>query len=441
MAKDNAANAARALGEAVLSNGGVTGLVSKFPLDTIPTALPSLDAGATAPLGSVTADDHACSAALAVRREPWYELLIIGNGFDLECGLPSGFGDFIKAREDCFAEAKRSGTDGEYTKTIWDHILAESGDANWCDVEGAVAEWVTPKDPRREPKTPLSLEYRGMPFGDALFILQELGKRRGNYPYDPKKPAQRVARRVYEHFQCRREPWTKERLLTLMRDDLRILECDFSKYLKRAIEETPDYSEKSQMLMHELLYYGLPNKDAHEIKASVLSFNYTRPHPYPAVYGEPVCYVNIHGKLGGEIVFGVDGTGHMDDLDALPFTKTYRLMALDVPNACSIVRGGAAGIGIGATDVIKFYGHSLGEADYSYFQAIFDTVGLYEGRTKLVFFTKPYGDKSEDEVRREMMGKVIALLNAYGCTLDNNDHGKNLIHKLLIEGRLQIKIL
>lgn len=98
-------------------------------------------------------------------------------------------------------------------------------------------------------------------------------------------------------------------------------------------------------------------------------------------------------------------------------------------------------MGIGATNLIKFYGHSLGEADYSYFQAISDTVSLYEGRTKLVFFTKPYGDKSEDEVRYEMMGKVIALLNAYGGTLDNKDHGKNLIHKLLIEGRLQIKIL
>lgn len=36
------------------------------------------------------------------------------------------------------------------------------------------------------------------------------------------------------------------------------------------------------------------------------------------------------------------------------------------------------------------------------------------------------------------MGKAIKLLNSYGETPDNKDHGKNLIHKLLIEGRLSI---
>ena len=40
---------------------------------------------------------------------------------------------------------------------------------------------------------------------------------------------------------------------------------------------------------------------------------------------------------------------------------------------------------------IKFYGHSLGEADYSYFQAIFDSVKLYEGDTRLVFYFRPQG--------------------------------------------------
>lgn len=440
MSKDNATSVTCALGEVASSNAGGFDLVSRLRPDKIPSALPPLDA-ATAPLGSARPDSHARLASLAVRREPWHQLVVIGNGFDLECDLPSGFGDFIKARKDCFAKAKGSGADGEFTETLWDFILAESSDANWCDVEGAIAEWVTPKDPRRESKTPLALENRGVPFGEALSVLEELSKYGNDPAYDDKKPAHNVARRVYERFQRERKPWTKERLLTLMRDDLRVLERDFSDYLRRAIEETPSYGEKSRALMHDLLGYGLPDRDSYDIKASILSFNYTSPEVIHRVDGNPVNFVNIHGKLGGEIVFGVDGTGHMADLDALPFTKTYRLMALDVSNVGSIVRGGAPGMGIGATNLIKFYGHSLGEADYSYFQAIFDTVSLYEGRTKLVFFTKPYGDKSEDEVRYEMMGKAIALLNAYGGTLDNKDHGKNLIHKLLIEGRLQIKVL
>ena len=36
-------------------------------------------------------------------------------------------------------------------------------------------------------------------------------------------------------------------------------------------------------------------------------------------------------------------------------------------------------------DVIKFYDHSLGTADYSYFQAIFDQIDLY-GETQLSIF-------------------------------------------------------
>ena len=31
-------------------------------------------------------------------RPNWHQLIIVGNGFDLECGLPSGFSDYINAR-------------------------------------------------------------------------------------------------------------------------------------------------------------------------------------------------------------------------------------------------------------------------------------------------------------------------------------------------------
>lgn len=40
-----------------------------------------------------------------------------------------------------------------------------------------------------------------------------------------------------------------------------------------------------------------------------------------------------------------------------------------------------------------------------------------------------------------MNHKVAGLLSTYGSTLDNKDHGKNLMHKLLIEGRLSVKTI
>ena len=39
------------------------------------------------------------------------------------------------------------------------------------------------------------------------------------------------------------------------------------------------------------------------------------------------------------------------------------------------------------------------------------------------------------------MDGVIKLLTKYGETLDNADHGKNLVHKLLLEGRLAVKLI
>lgn len=96
--------------------------------------------------------------------------------------------------------------------------------------------------------------------------------------------------------------------------------------------------------------------------------------------------------------------------------------------------------------MIKFYGHSLAQADYAYFQAIFDGVDLYESQTKLIFFYRPWKKAdgvrvSVAEARTDMNRKVANLLSTYGSTLDNKDHGKNLMHKLLIEGRLNVRTI
>lgn len=92
-----------------------------------------------------------------------------------------------------------------------------------------------------------------------------------------------------------------------------------------------------------------------------------------------------------------------------------------------------------------FFGHSLGGADHSYFQSLFDIVGLYEGSTKLIFYYFPYrltnGEEvSESQARNEMMIKVLKLLSAYRKSLENEYHGNNLVHKLMLEDRIADRI-
>lgn len=86
------------------------------------------------------------------------------------------------------------------------------------------------------------------------------------------------------------------------------------------------------------------------------------------------------------------------------------------------------------TGFIKFYGHSLASADHSYFQSIFDMASLYSSRVRLLFF---YGDYSVT-ARAGTYQRVLNLLSAYGETMDNEDHGKSLIHKPILKGRLSI---
>lgn len=79
---------------------------------------------------------------------------------------------------------------------------------------------------------------------------------------------------------------------------------------------------------------------------------------------------------------------------------------------------------------IKFYGHSLSEADYSYFQSIFDYYDLYGNNNVSLIFYYSNEFEQNDEIYR--------LINSYGRTLMNQEQGKNLIHKLLLENRLKI---
>jgi hypothetical protein len=182
--------------------------------------------------------------------------------------------------------------------------------------------------------------------------------------------------------------------------------------------------------------------------------------------------VNIHGGVDtGSAIFGIDALDdaganlpsfnwqsgedeligdRMQNPHAVLFTKTYRLLNMGVPSGINeLIHTASKYSDQPPTAAIKFYGHSLGKADESYFNAIFDGVDLYSSHTKLIFYYSVYQDTTgKDDVeiqridqndRREMCLKVTRLINTYGTTMDNKAHGANLLHKLLIEGRLKVK--
>ena len=395
-------------------------------------SLPKLD---VSPIYQNFPDIQSCMPDM---RPSWHQLVVIGNGFDLECKLKSSFTSFISARNRALEQEGNSESNPlGFKRNLWDVILGSMDGDHWADVEGAIARWVVPMGGEG-----ISSVFWKSSLDKTVDVLHDISRGKKS-AFDSKSIPGKVASYLSEGSPQKARQWNKEKLLELTRHDLECLEKEFSAYLAQAEKDQPDYRENARRLMCELILKSCPSEKDYDIEESVLSFNYT--HPIESLHSEEhkTSYINIHGRLGGEIVFGIDGTGRMNDPTVTPFTKTYRLLSLDVSDTRSLVHAASPHRRPkdSGTALIKFYGHSLGSADYSYFQAIFDSVHLYEGQTQLIFFYRRHDDKTSEEVRVETMSQVIKLLDAYGRTLDNKDHGKNLIHKLLIEGRLAVKEL
>ncbi len=155
----------------------------------------------------------------------------------------------------------------------------------------------------------------------------------------------------------------------------------------------------------------------------LLSFNYTVPYRFM-----DIC--NIHGSLqNGSIIFGIDYEKVISTFKIPPvrFTKSYRIIKNNFHPNFDLTK---------KYDSILFFGHGLGEADYSYFQSIFDSIDLYHSKTKLVFFWYNYTNNSDEIIYDDLISRVFTLLERYGLTFANKAHGINLLTKLQLEERI-----
>ena len=376
-------------------------------------------------------------------REGWQQLIVIGNGFDLECGLASRYSDFVNPRRAklCPPPARLKEQDKtwrdhilENRLTAWDVILEECADYLWNDVEKAIATWVVPGTP----KNPSHF--------DRLLSLLNANAKSGNDTSCRQAPGY-TGKRESEHgegsvvqFILHTHPssvgvWTEDILSEYLREQLGLFEREFMKYMKTQIDQHEEYGAKSWQLISSILRPEYPT-DGREILTTILNFNYTNPITAKP-WGLPLRAINIHGSLNDEIVFGIDGKDYLGNPLVAPFTKTYRLLGLHSGNQFTLFENVGSFLSVNASmDLIKFYGHSLADSDYSYFQAIFDEVNLYSGSTRLIFYYKNHNGTKD--ARADLTKAVARLLNEYGQTMDNSDHGKNLMHKLILEGRLSI---
>lgn len=217
------------------------------------------------------------------------------------------------------------------------------------------------------------------------------------------------------------------------------------KFLAEIIEEKPKNSSIQYTFKNEateLFRRKIISSSDIDFEPNILTFNYTNFSDFLKTEARHIHRSLSNSKQGTSIIFGIDydkleknfniKDENNDEIDTylpIEFTKSFRILKSSEKTTNIMNR---------EIDFIKFYGYGLGEADYSYFQSIFDMVDLYQGETTLIFFWSRHSKEDGDQTQIKQFNQVTKLISEYGKTFSNKDHGKNLLTKLQMEGRLKL---
>lgn len=388
------------------------------------------------------------------------QLLIIGNGFDLYCGIQSSFIDYLnnsiddkkyKLLEEWIENTQKAYENKEkrffnfeiiinhnkdlfinYELEIILLLIANRETVQWADFEKAIYNLIV------EIKEENGKHLKSV-WEDAFAFYSSK-----SFVYDRPNGVARILGNMCFLIDLNRgnmfittnyEDW-KKRLVNLISS----FEKRFANYLVREFNKKNIHDEKDYPYI-ERLHFLLSRvaKEELELELDILNFNYTQPK-FECTSIAVHKVEHVHGRIDDtldnqNIIIGIDSVNLSSNNFGYQLTKTYRkakslgynegekpLDLIDVAN----------------TKIIKFFGHSLNEQDYSYFQSIFDMFSLYDSEVELKFYFTIYDQSKEIEIRDTAIKQIVNLIEVYGKTLNNKDQGKNLLHKLLLQSRLSI---
>ncbi|WP_439425168.1 AbiH family protein [Oenococcus alcoholitolerans] len=213
------------------------------------------------------------------------------------------------------------------------------------------------------------------------------------------------------------------------------MEDEFSDYLRQITKDNTDYQQKAGLQFDNLFENDISDNELNHnstINNALLTFNYTQPNFEEKTFKSKIYYSrNVHGNIkDNNIIMGIDYESDDKEHSLVRFTKTYRTLAF------THIQHHDHSLFDHSLDKIKIYGHSLNSADKSYFYAIFDAIDLYGQKTELYFYYSDYDGFDEDA----LFQNINRLIQGYGETI-SKDHGKSLLHKLILGGRIHIKEL
>lgn len=373
------------------------------------------------------------------------KLLIIGNGFDLNCGLKSSFSDYINQKEPnvynkiikfkkgimrdypfyYFESARIFWKNNDFSdrlSTLEKLILIGTSnikEISWFDVERFLYSLLEGEQ---------NFDYIcDLIYDYELSWKQEIDPNDTHNKFEIITISDLSAAIFYfdnisedNDSPIKLDVNYKEVLYKELNNDLRKFEKEFTNYLKKEVKDNKKYSVNVENLFQKI---GRTEKD------SILTFNYTH------ISNSHNLTEMVHGSLDtNSIIIGIDSTNIKHFKPSYKFTKTYRKVEKYFMQQNKVINAVISR----NYDEIIFYGHSLNEQDYAYFQTIFDKQDLYNSNVKLTFKYSIYDEDIKDLIIENNISSIIALIESYGNTLDNKHKGKNLLHKLLNESRIKV---
>lgn len=353
-------------------------------------------------------------------------LLILGNGFDVNCGLKSSFESFFGKSHDqnlwykifnfVFSKAEEPFANPIFEVYKKTNIL-------WMDVESCIKNVLFMNSTSNFEKGRLK---RIFGFDSYISILQLAFNQRFNSIY------------LYDNYQfCEFKRFFMSRfdnninsidIVDYLSDELIRFEEEFKTYIAR-ISQTDEYKKKSAKILGELIDDG-------EEAFDILTFNYTIPDQNAVSFFAYNNINHVHGIMNDKVIIGYDSSDISEINDnRIKMSKAIQKMFYKTSNVALPEKDQVL--------FLKFYGHSLSSQDYSYFHSIFDYYEIYHnGKISLVFYYTPYHDTKEenDKWRNEYIGQVYNLLNSYSLNSSiHNEKSNVIVSKLLLENRLFIR--
>lgn len=429
-------------------------------------------------------------------QKTYHQIIVLGNGFDLACELPSTYQDFfiwrIKQLQFPLITPQDISKQDPLFPLTASLRLSSISDGKMEAEEKLDSLWKFFAKKRQTsladffPYDTNSKWIQSFNFWDLVFLLYDNDKDKNWFDVenimDSFLEEIFVKKEFMDSSQSAINNYKKLCILlaitmsdnqkqTFLKNQLIIFERNFASYIATITENNKKFKNNAKEKFSEILYAHKPKYE--KSKATILSFNYSLCDQDNVKDSNYIYrWFNIHGYANYTInnnseylpIFGIDSTSLKNESDFRNiFTKSYQVALNNIDRYKLEFPSEAY--------CISFYGHSLAHADYSYFESLFDMYNLYSSKIYLCFYCGVYDpndqqtlNKKKEEltraepthsvtdkeiknsieadnnkIKQELMTNIYKLIYHYGVSLSNN-HGDNLFHRLLLEGRLRVDL-